>query len=151
MLHKFVCLQLLKKGFKARSILIFEWEINLFLKNLCYFRGSRFLQGFVLSTTLHCLLPSHFVFFSIYQKFSVPLMQVSNCQHHVIIAYCTKTTHWLKWCHFVKHEKGKATLIMLLYSFSEKCKVRDSINTMRYNHFRNTGLEGLSILYLYID
>ena len=59
LLDEFVCFQIRIKDFWLEVFYYFSEKLPL-SQNLCYFRGSRFSQCFILSTALKCSLPSQF-------------------------------------------------------------------------------------------
>ena len=60
LLDEFVCFQIGIKDFWLEDFYYFSEKLP-FSQNLCYFRGSRFLQCVILSTALQCSRSSQFL------------------------------------------------------------------------------------------
>ncbi len=64
LLHRMMCFEMPEKGFMPEALLRFKllgWKLPLSFIKPHYLKGSRFSQCFLLSTTLQCSLPSHFL------------------------------------------------------------------------------------------
>ena len=98
-LHNFVCFQMPKRtpGLKFWSVLIFEWEATSFYGLLLLLlllptsKWSRFSQGFTLSTTLHCSLPSNLLCFKSYFEYLPVVSSAFNIFYTAISAIVYKS------------------------------------------------------------